>query len=437
MKIRFYNARILSMAESDMAEGQAVFEGEIHTDGDRIAYIGSAPEAKALEQAGPFDREIDCKKNLLMPGFKDAHTHSAMTFLRSNADDMPLQNWLTQQVFPYEAKLQPDDIYVLTKLAVLEYLTSGITGIMEMYLTPESIAKACNETGMRCVQVGAVNNFSQSPELVEKWYNELNGVSPLTSFELGFHAEYTCSPELMAKIADLSHKYKAPVFTHCEETRSETEECVGRYGKTPIAYLADIGMFDYGGAGYHLVWTDEADRRIMKEKNICVVTNPASNTKLASGIAPLGEYLRDGIPVAIGTDGPASNNCLDMFREMFLATGLGKLREMDASAVPAMEVLKMATVNGARIMQIPDADVLAKGKLADIIMIDLNQPNMQPIHHIPNNLVYSGSKQNVIMTMIGGKILYDCFGGGMHFHIGQEPEEIYRETQAICERILG
>lgn len=432
MKIRFYNARVLSMKE-----GEDIFKGEVHTDGDRITYAGPDVAPAGDKGAAGFDREIDCKGNLLMPGFKDAHTHSAMTFLRSNADDMPLQDWLTQQVFPYEAKLQADDIYVLTKLAVLEYLTSGITSIMEMYLTPESIAKACNETGMRCVQVGGVNNFSQSPELLEKWYNELNGVSPLTSFQLGFHAEYTCSPELLQKIADLAHKYRAPVFTHCEETLSETKECIGRYGKTPVAYLSDIGMFDYGGAGYHLVWTNEDDRKIMKKKHIGVVTNPASNTKLASGIAPLDAYLKEGIPVAIGTDGPASNNCLDMFREMFLATGLAKLREKDASAVPAMEVLKMATANGAHIMQIPDADCLDEGKLADIIMIDLKQPNMQPVHHIANNLVYSGSKQNVVMTMVGGKILYDTFDGGMHFYIGQEPEDIYKETRKICERILG
>lgn len=169
----------------------------------------------------------------------------------------------------------------------------------------------------------------------------------------------------------------------------------------------------------------------MKMRGLYAVTNPASNAKLASGIAPISDFLKAGVPVAIGTDGPASNNCLDMFREMFLVTGLAKLREKDASAVDAMEVLKMATVNGALAMGLKDADVLASGKLADLIMIDLNQPNMQPINNIPKNLVYSGSKQNVVMTMINGKILYEKGT----FSVSETPETIYREAAAVIERI--
>ena len=249
MKTRLYNARILTMA-GEKASDQPIFEGEVWVDGDRIVYAGAGKTDGAAGAVSPaFDREIDCGGNLLMPGFKDAHTHSAMTFLRSHADDLPLQDWLNNQVFPYEARLTPDDIRELTKLAILEYLTTGVTSVMEMYLTPESIAEACNDLGMRCVQVGSCNNFSQSAADVERWYKELNGVSDLTSFEIGFHAEYTCSPELMEQFADMAHRYQAPVFTHCEETRAETEGCIERYGKTPIAYLADLGMFDYGGAG--------------------------------------------------------------------------------------------------------------------------------------------------------------------------------------------
>lgn len=162
------------------------------------------------------------------------------------------------------------------------------------------------------------------------------------------------------------------------------------------------------------------------------MTNPGSNLKLASGVAPVAAYLKAGVKVAIGTDGPASNNCLDMFREMFLVTGLAKLREKDAAAVDALEVLKMATVNGAHAMGLLDGDVLAEGKLADIIMIDLNQPNMQPVHNIPKNLVYSGSKQNVIMTMVGGRILYE----EGKFFLREQPEEIYRKAEHIKKRII-
>ena len=432
MNIRLYNARIFTMQE-----GEQIFEGEIWIRDDRILYVGDGKNVDGVydELKIPcliWDREVDCEKNLLMPGFKNAHTHSGMTVLRSYADDLPLKDWLNKQVFPVEAKLTAEDICELTKLAVLEYLTSGITAVFDMYLTPESIARAFDEMGMRCVQVGAVNNFSQSLELVEKMYQKLNQGSPLQSYMLGFHAEYTCSPELLKGIAALAHKYKAPVYTHLSETEEEVAGCRERYGVTPLKYLDGLGIFDYGGGGYHCVHVTEEEIGIMKAKGLYAVTNPGSNTKLASGIAPVSDFLKAGIPVAIGTDGPASNNCLDMFREMFLVTGLAKLKQKDASAVDAMEVLKMATVNGALAMGLRDADILAAGKLADIIMIDLMQPNMQPINNIPKNIVYSGSKSNVAMTMIGGRILYEKG----RFFLTEQPEDIYRKAGQIKERLV-
>ena len=432
MNIRLYNARIFTMQE-----GEQIFEGEIWIRDDRILYVGDGKNVDGVydELKIPcliWDREVDCEKNLLMPGFKNAHTHSGMTVLRSYADDLPLKDWLNKQVFPVEAKLTAEDICELTKLAVLEYLTSGITAVFDMYLTPESIARAFDEMGMRCVQVGAVNNFSQSLELVEEMYQKLNQKSSLQSYMLGFHAEYTCSPELLKGIAALAHKYKAPVYTHLSETEEEVAGCRERYGVTPLKYLDGLGIFDYGGGGYHCVHVTEEEIGIMKAKGLYAVTNPGSNTKLASGIAPISDFLKAGIPVAIGTDGPASNNCLDMFREMFLVTGLAKLKQKDASAVDAMEVLKMATVNGALAMGLRDADILAAGKLADIIMIDLMQPNMQPINNIPKNIVYSGSKSNVAMTMIGGRILYEKG----RFFLTEQPEDIYRKAGQIKERLV-
>lgn len=432
MNIRMYNAKILTMKERE-----SIFEGEIWIQNDRILYVGDGTDTEQVYQKRPdacivWDRELDCKGNLLMPGFKDAHTHSGMTLLRSYADDLPLDEWLNNKIFPVEAKLSGEDIYELTKLAILEYLTSGITAAFDMYLTPETVADAFEDMGMRCVQVGAVNNFSQSPEMVEEMYLKLNRKSALQSYILGFHAEYTCSRELLEKIARLAHKYKAPVFTHLAETEGEVAGCMERYGMTPMAFLDSLGMFDYGGGGYHCVHMTAGDIAIMQKKGLFAVTNPGSNTKLASGIAPVSDFLKAGVRVAIGTDGPSSNNCLDMFREMFLVTGLAKLKEKDASAVPAMEVLKMATVNGAHAMGLDDADVLAAGKLADIIMIDLNQPNMQPINNIPKNLVYSGSKQNVVMTMVGGRILYERG----EFFIQGSPEDIYRKADSIKARII-
>lgn len=248
MNIRLYHALLLTMEEN-----RSIFEGEVWIKDERIRYVGDGSAQDVSESCAFFgcsvkedilwDEEIDCQGNLLMPGFKNAHTHSGMTLLRSYADDLPLHDWLNEQVFPIEAKLSEEDIYHLTKLAVLEYLTSGITSIFDMYLTPESIGKACAEMGMRCVQTGGVNNFSQSMELLEKWYEELNGKHPLLSFLPGFHAEYTCSKELMEEIAEFASRKKAPIYVHLSETESEVEGCRERYGMTPGMFLDSLGMF--------------------------------------------------------------------------------------------------------------------------------------------------------------------------------------------------
>lgn len=423
--IRIYNARILTMEDD-----KEIFDGEVWISETKINYIGSANKEEADKIS--WDRQIDAKRNLIMPGFKNAHTHSAMTFLRSHADDMPLLSWLNDQVFPYEAKLTPEDIYHLCKLAIMEYLTSGITANADMYLTPDTMIEASKDCGYRTTIIGAVNNFTQSVELLDEWYKKYHKKENLINFELGFHAEYTTSREILEDIADLAKKYQAPVYTHNSESESEVAQCVERTGMTPTVYMDKLGVFNYGGGFYHCVHMTQEDLDIVKEHNISVITNPASNLKLASGIAPVNEMLKQGINLAIGTDGPASNNCLDMFREMFLVTALAKYRENDASAVDAIEVLKMATTGGAKAMNLSDCDVLARGKEADLIMIDLDQPNMQPIHNIRKNLVYSGSKQNVKMTMVAGKILYE----DGEFFIGTDADQVYQKANEIAARIL-
>ncbi len=430
MKIRFYNARLLTMKD-----GEEMFEGELIVEDSKIKSIKKQDSVQADggagKQAESFDREIDCKGNVLMPGFKNAHTHAGMTAMRSYADDLPLHEWLTEKIFPMEAKMSGEDCYEFTKLAILEFLTSGITAVWDMYLDPYDIAKCAIDTGMKIVQVSGINKFGPSIEEMEQRYLKINGVSPLSYFRLGFHAEYTCSLELLEQIAELAHKYKEPLWTHNSETRKEVDECIEKYGKTPTELFDSLGMFDYGGGGYHCVYFSDNDIDIFKRKSLIAVTNPGSNTKLASGIAPIQKFLDAGVEVAIGTDGPSSNNCLDMFREMFLVTGLAKLSTQNASAVDALEVLKMATVNGSKAMGLMDADILDEGKEADIIMIDLHQPNMQPLNNIAKNIVYSGSKQNVKLTMIHGKILYE----DGEFFIGEEPEEIYRKSNEIMKRL--
>ena len=422
MKIRIYNARILTM-QQDMP----LFLGELQVEDGKITYVGEEKKASG----DSWDREIDAEGNLLMPGFRNAHTHSAMTFLRSYADDLPLQEWLYNQVFPMEAKLTEEDVYWAAMLANLEYLTSGITANFDMYMKNESNAKASADMGFRTVLCGSINDFGGTVEEIEEEYLHFNKYNPLISYQLGFHAEYTTKRQILEDMAALGKKYKAPVFTHNSETENEVAGCIERYGTTPTAFLNSLGMFDYGGGGFHCVHMTQEDLDICKEKGIWVVTNPSSNVKLASGIAPIQKMLSMGIGLAIGTDGPASNNCLDMFREMFLVTALQKVSLSDAAAVDALEVLHMATAGGARAMGLADCDVLAEGKCADMVLLDLQKPNMQPLNNITKNIVYSGSKQNVKMTMIDGKILYE---DGV-FHVGTAPEEIYAKVNESITRM--
>lgn len=421
MKIRFYNARILTMEE-----GVSIISGELHVTDCKIDYIGDAKNDGTV-----FDREIDCENNLLMPGFKNAHTHSAMTFLRSYADDLPLQEWLYNRVFPMEAKLTKQDQIELAKLGILEYLTSGITANFDMYLDNMCHAVASKELGFRTVLCGSMNDFGGTvPEMEEEYY-KINEVSPLVSYKLGFHAEYTTKRESIEEIAALAHKMKEPVYLHLAETEREVNECIERYGVSPVQFLDSVGIFDYGGGGFHGVWMDEKDMDICRERSIAIVSNPSSNVKLASGIADLVAMTEKGITLALGTDGPASNNALDMFREMYLAATLQKVVKQDASVMDAKDVLRMATVGGAKAMRLTDCDVLAPGKEADIIMINMHRPNMQPENNIEKNIVYSGSKENVKMTMIQGKILYE----NGEFHLPESAEDIYQKANEIIGRL--
>ena len=435
MNIRFYNARILVPSEGHSFQ---VITGELWVKKNEIIYIGDGLDTERVFEKEPagmilWDREIDAEKNLLLPGFKNAHAHTYMTFLRSYADDLPLQEWLYQMCFPKEDKLDTENIRPLEVLGIMEYLTSGITTSFDMCYFPPVYAQVAAQCGFRAVQVSGVNSFGGSAAVVEENYLKVNETSDLTSFMIGFHAEYTTKMDLMKEITDLAHKYKSPVFLHNSETQNEVKECLERYGKTPTQLTEELGMYEYGGGGYHCVYFDDKDFEIFKKRQLTAVTCPASNLKLASGIAPLKRFVEEGIPVAIGTDGPASNNSLDMFKEMFLASALAKVREMDAECISADKILYMATTGGAHAMGLDNCDRLAAGKKADLIMIDLQQPNMQPENNIVKNLVYSGSKQNVKLTMVNGKILYE----DQKFSIGFEPADIYKEANRIIRSMEG
>lgn len=376
------------------------------------------------------DEVYNLNGNLLMPAFKNAHTHSAMTFGRSLADDLPLQSWLNDVIFPKEAMLNAQDIYDLSSLAFLEYLTSGISACFDMYYHPDMMAKASTDIGFRTVMTSGLNNFCENLEKVENYYNEFNSYNDLISYKLGFHAEYTTSKQLIKGISDLAQKYEAPVFVHSSETKSEVDDCIKRYGKSPTKFFDELGLFNYGGGAYHSVWVDDEDLQIYKDRNIYAVINACSNAKLASGIAPVSKMLRQGIKLAVGSDGPSSNNALDMFREMYMIIATQKLNDKDASSTDAIEILKASTIGSAHCMGLYDCDVIDVGKKADLTVIDMHKPSMQPINNILKNIVYSGSKDIVKMTMVNGKILYE---NGEFKNI--DTEKIYFNANKATQRL--
>lgn len=420
--IRFFNGRILCFSDGAVT----VNDGEVWVDGGSICHVGKCPQ-----ELPTFEREIDLDGDLLVPGFKNAHTHSCMTFLRSLADDMPLDKWLSEQVWPNEAKLDGDAAYVMAKLAIMEYLSSGITASFDMYFHNDSYIKANIDSGFRTVLCGDMNDFDKNYRDLEGKFLRYNGMHELISYRLGFHGEYTTSKERLEFVAELADKHRAPVFTHLAETKAEVQGCIERWGVTPAKLLDGMGMFNYGGGGFHCVWMSDEDIDIFARRGLFAVLNPASNLKLASGIAPAAEFLRRGVRLAIGTDGAGSNNALDMFREMYLAAVLGKYKECDAAAVDALEILKAACVGGAEAMGLYDCNAVAVGKKADLTVINMNKPNMHPFNNIAKNIVYSGSKDNIRLTMVNGKILYE---NGEYF-IGDEPERIYAEAEKIMEVI--
>ena len=420
--IRFYNGRVLRFSPQ-----LRVTEDEVWTDGGRICHVGPATESLPA-----FERQIDLRGDLLIPGFKNAHTHTAMTFLRSRADDMPLADWLTKQVFPHEARVTPEALYDFTTLGILEYLSSGITASFDMYFHNDAYAAANLDCGYRTVICAALNNFDRDVENIEREYLKFNALDPLISYRLGIHAEYTTCRERMEYLVSLAHKYREPCFTHLCETKAEVEGCLERYGMTPPQFLDSLGFFDYGGGGFHCVWMSEEDIALFARKKLWAVTNPCSNLKLASGVAPVDRLRAAGVPMAIGTDGAGSNNALDFFREMYLASVLQKPLCGDASAGGADAVLEMACVGGARAMGLSDCDDIAPGKCADLVVIDLQRPNMQPVHNPARNLVYAGSKENVRLTMVNGRILYE----NGEFFVGTDPQALYARVNARLPEIF-
>ncbi len=378
--------------------------------GDRISNIGTGdmPSIKAT-------KIIDAKGGLVLPGLVNGHTHAAMTLFRGLADDLPLMQWLENYIFPAERNMDAEFVYTGTLLALAEMILSGTTTFCDMYLFEEEVAKAAKKAGVRCL-VGEVLYDFPSPNygsvgkgleytesLIQKWRDD-----PIVSIAVEPHSLFTCSPELLMASNELALKHRVPLIIHVAETLNEVSEIKGKYAKTPIGHLDSLGLLGAHLIANHCVHLGPSDIKKMAEHGVKVVHNPESNMKLASGIAPVPELIKQGVTVGLGTDGCASNNNLDLFSEMDTAAKLHKVHAMDPTVVDAVTVLRMATIQGARALGLQDiTGSLEIGKKADVIVIDTHKPHLTPIYNAVSHLVYAASGNDVTHSVINGKLVME------------------------------
>jgi len=402
VKLLIENISIVPMT----ADNFLIEKGYIVIGGNKIEKVG-AGEAP-LDN---YDQRIDGTNQLALPGFINTHTHAAMTLLRGYADDMPLMEWLEKKIWPLEAKLTADDVYWGTMLAIVEMIKSGTTCFADMYFFMDDVARAVNQTGIRAVLargmvgVGPENELaiSQSRELITKWNGSGNG---RINFILGPHAPYTCPPEYLKIVMGLAEELNVGLHIHLAETAGEFEESSRIYGKTPVAQMESLGLFNHKVIAAHCVHVSDQDIEILAKYQVGVVHNPESNMKLASGVAPVPAMLKAGIPVALGTDGASSNNNLDMLQEMRTCALLHKVHTLNPTVIPAYQALQMATTNGAKALKL-DTEIgrIEAGKKADVILIKMDEAHFIPRYDLIANLVYSGQSSDVNTVIIDGKVI--------------------------------
>ena len=401
----------------------------------KIDYIGEGKPEKA------YDLEKDMSGRLLAPGLINCHSHIAMTLMRGIGSGLPLQDWLFKAIFPIEDKLVREDIAAASRFALIEMIAGGTTSFSDMYFFPAETVAAVAEAGMkanisRCVQCFDENQtveqntqIPQSVELFEKYHNAENG---RIRIDFSIHAEYTCKPHIVRAYSELCKAHGGRMHIHLSETQREVDECIARYGKSPVAWFEELGTLDSPTAAAHCVAVSDEDIAILKRYGVNVIHNPTSNLKLGSGFAPVRKLKDAGINLALGTDGAASNNNLDMFEEMHLADIMPCGYRHDPTEVSSAEVLDMATVNGARLQGRSDTGVLAVGKKADIIALDLDKPHLYPNFDTPALLTCAVHSSDVVLTMVDGKILYE---NGEYKTLDRE--KVFYEARAAVKRLYA
>ncbi|MDD3032932.1 MAG: amidohydrolase [Candidatus Pacebacteria bacterium] len=371
------------------------------------------------------DEVIDVKREkAILPGFVNAHTHVAMTLLRGYADDLPLNEWLFDKIFPAEAKINNEDVYWGTKLALIEMIKSGTTFINEMYLFRglEGSARAIEEMGIRAILGICVDDFNF--DQVKKFELPLN--TDLIDYCIAPHAIYTASEETLRWAKDFSDKNNLLIHMHLSETQKEVSDSIEKYGKRPVNYLADMGFLNDKCVFAHSVWLNNEELEILKENGCSLIYNPCSNMKLASGVFRFDDIRKKGINICLGTDGAASNNNLDMFDEMKIGSLLQKVNNIDPESAKAEDILKVATENGGKALG-KKTGKIEEGYLADLILIDLKQTYFNPCYNFISSIVYASKGDCVSDVICNGKII-------MRDRKIKGEEEVYEKVKEISKK---
>jgi 5-methylthioadenosine/S-adenosylhomocysteine deaminase len=384
-------------------------EADLLIEGTEIAGLWPSGQRPAEVKA---EHRIDAAGLVAMPGMINAHTHCAMTLLRGYADDMPLMKWLEERIWPFEMKLEEEDVYWGTLLGIVEMIRGGVTCFNDMYHYFQAAARAALESGIRANVSGVLLAFmpdaeerlERAIEFAREWRNAGDG--RLVTM-LGPHAPYTCPNHLLERVIEGAREVGVGIHIHVSETKQEVEDSLKEFDQTPVARLHEIGLLDVSPvAAAHCVHVTDADIETLVENRVGISHNPGSNMKLASGVAPIPKLLAAGAVVGLGTDGPASNNNLDMIEEARLAALLHKVHGHDPTLVTAREALEMATWGGARTLGIDDrVGKIRVGMKADVVLLDFRQPHLFPPHDIVSHLVYAARAADVCTVFVNGNPL--------------------------------
>lgn len=393
-------------------EGPVIERGAVAVEDGMIVAVGTRDEITSRYRA---KETLAGEERVVMPGLINGHTHAAMTLLRGMADDRDLMDWLTNYIFPTEVRfVDAEFVRIGTELACWEMIRGGTTTFVDMYYFPESVVRAVERCGLRALvaptvidqkspdAADAVESLRLAGEFVERWKGRNNRVLPI----IGAHAVYTIKPAELRQIRARARELGVPISIHVSESRFEIDYSEKNFGTTPVQHLEALGFFEGPTIAAHVVWPANEDFPILARRRIGAIHNPTSNMKISSGTAPVTRMLREGVAVGLGTDGPATNNDLDMWEEMRLAAFLQKVATMDPQVIPAHTALRMATLGGAEAIGLGDQiGALTPGRRADLIQVSLADLHFAPLYDVISHLVYVADEQDVVSVIVDGKVL--------------------------------